>query len=223
MTAGGILALGLALAGGADDAEDLFRRFEERLSKAAALTWRFRATGDFFGEVHAGQERVQGQKYRVDYSSRASGEKWTERFDGTRRAVHRDEKEPLEPRVLPGLGVFLVGALRRGSVGEAYTALLHRKNPEKAPDPAEAFKVEGPAGGREELLGDRRALRLDYTLVQPGEKPDAPEKAAVRLWIDPETLAPLRRDLVSDSGAKLTETYGDLSTEKIDDAEFRIP
>lgn len=219
------LAGALAAAGRQDGAgaEELLGKVREKLAKVPALSVRFRASGDFFGEFHSGTLKIKGEKYACDYFSRASGEKWVERFDGTRRAVLFEGGKAEARPPLPGFAAYLRAAAGLGSVGESYTEVLHARGLAKAPDPAEAFKVSDVKDGGEQTLGTRKTRVVTYRLTSPGAAGEKPKVLAVKAWIDPEALVSVRREITLPGDTKLTETYADVSAGEVPDAEFAVP
>jgi outer membrane lipoprotein-sorting protein len=108
-----------------------------------------------------------------------------------------------------GLGVMLI---RQG-----------KKDDKEKEDPLKAVQVSEVKGGKEEKVGDRKALVLTYKLTIRNE----PVAFAGTVWLDVQTNLPLKRTLSAEVGGErftLTETYSDFRLNpKLDARTFELP
>jgi hypothetical protein len=99
--------------------------------------------------------------------------------------------------------------------------------PVEVADSKGRFPVSGFRLGPTEKVGEREAQRLEYQLFIKGQDgPDGkPAPFSVTLWLDPETLLPMKRVVLQEVlGIKITESYGKLLLNgKVDVRKFEMP
>jgi len=204
----------------APDGEQLLREVQDHLSNGKSLTLRFRATVDLFGELHSGTLKVKGEKYSVDYVSRASGEKWVEKYDGKKRRVLFEGGKTVDRPPVAGFAAYLTAAAALSSLGEAYTRVLESSAKESPPVDQLKFSEVTVTEVKDDT--GRKFRLVKYTLTTPGGKGQPPDVAKIDLWVDAEKPIAYRRE-VAFKGGKLVESYAGHSTAELDDAQFDVP
>ena len=219
-----VVALILPLAQEKNEAEELFKKMEAKVSKAKTL----RAV--MTGEMAEAKMKLSGEilldegsKVRLEVEGKTDSmtRKGTVVSDGKRMHLKSSgggAGDPPDPAPFDAPSTF--GTLIRVSLARAglLSALEFCDTEEKAKtDPETGFKVSGLKLGPKEKVGDREAQAVTYTVTRKGRD------AAATLWIDIATHLPLKRALKVD-GMELTENYSDVKLdEKIDAAKFEVP
>ena len=203
-----------------NEAEELFKRMEDKIAKAKAV--HLKATGEMdmmkfslSGEMNLGE----GGKMRVELEGQ-SGEREMKASlvsDGKRlRLESTDKGKPREFDISDKLTALSRACLARGGFLGTLDSFDNEKSVNAEADDlfaASAFKM-----GAREKVGERDAQSVEYKLDKKGHRTT---EAAV--WIDVETRLPLKRTLKK-GPVTLTETYSDFTLdEKIDPAKFELP
>jgi outer membrane lipoprotein-sorting protein len=210
-----------------NEAEEHFKKVEEKLLKAKSMQVKVTGTAP----MGAGQMTFDstlliddGNRARADselktpmgamkFTTLSSGSQlWSQKEGETRTA---DTPKTLTADLVRGFaragGLFSAGWLDAMSEKNAPNAKR-----QKIPEIAD-FKL-----GKKEKVGEREAQAIDFTLkgLESGEVP-------VTLWIDLETHLPLKREIRGLHGQQsmtLVETYGELKLDpKLDPAKFEVP
>ena len=179
---------------------DLLRQAEDKAAAAKSLRWTGTAVigadrKEFTVSLDAAfKEGGRGRLSALPKEGEAPSFCFTS--DGRRLLLESSKREsqsgdvdaafaPALNRILVRGGIFAINQLRPGTTGEKLLEDVKAVELTVSDDP----------------VGERAAKRLLYTLNVGGKK------AAVKLWIDPATLAPLRRELAGEKEPRITETY----------------
>jgi len=241
--------LALALAGGAAaqedapdssaEAEKLFREAEGVLRAAETLQLRFaggaEATPDGPMEIEGSLALDLGNRvhFRMTASLPAESIRMEIVSDGAEQVMTTAEGDAAprkhEQAADPGLRANLLGAASRAGVFLPVMMLsqVQFQKPGAKPAPPtveELYPVEGFTLLEPETVDGRDALVIGYRLASP-DLPGGPLE--LRLWIDEETKAPIRRTIViagpRGEPIEVLETYSDVVIdEEIDPATFDL-
>jgi len=215
-----LVAIALILPQEKNEAEDLFKKMEEKLAKAKTVQLKLS------GEMQPMKLGLTGEllfdeagKLRMELEGKAGPDlmKALMLSDGKKlRLESNDKKDPKQFEVPETLGKLARACFARAGFVGTLDALDNDRDVKLEPDAQFApkeFKL-----GAKEKVGEREAQAVDYKLAKEGH----PE-SVVTVWIDKETLLPLKRT-VKMGGMALTETYSGLKLdEKIDAAKFELP
>jgi outer membrane lipoprotein-sorting protein len=231
MTFGPLFLVLLGL--GQNEAEKLFRQMEEQIAKASALECAFETDNLETGKITRVKGTLlwtKGNKARLDlqvqvrdqtrlvmHTMISDGRQMRIRISGDGKSEdHSGEPPNVLDRLVPASLVrfslaplMFVEPISPGS-----------PNPEAT---EEAYGVSNFGLGKKERVGTREAQRIDYQLKLPGHE----RATAIALWIDVQTLLPLKR-VVSpnpdDAKSAVTETYGQIRLNgRIDSKKFELP
>jgi len=200
-----------------NEAEELFKKMEEKIEKAKSVQVKLRGTVDDM-ELSGALWLDEGGKVRIDLEGKSS------RGSMTAAAISDGKKARLDSSDRP--------APRRFDVPETFDRLI-RTSAARAgfvssfeffeggervkADPETAFVAKAFKLGVKEIVGDRDCQAVDYMVSRRGKD------ASVTVWIDTGTFLPLKRVLKADTKT-LTETYAAFKLdEKIDPAKFEFP
>ena len=205
-----------------DKAKELFERFEKKYDVTSlsvtidgSFTYKYGEPRDYLITTYKGTLQVKsGQKILVSITDTIGGRSKTSvvKSDGKKLVIARGtSKETYGTK--DGMTALLTGALTRGSW--VFVRDVLRKN--TIPPVTEILPISELKIAKSEQLGTVEATVLDYTLV-------ADEHTwKVKLWLDPVTLAPLKRQATADTADGpiiFSETYEKLSTDALDDKIF---
>lgn len=201
-----------------NEAEELFKKMEEKIEKAATVKLKTAGTADelkltmsgdlIFGEAARLRIRLDGKMDdRKVYVRQVS--------DGKRLRVESNLKP--KPKFFVVSDSF--GRMARLSFARSgYFATIAQVGEEKGMEEDELFAVAAFKMGAKEKVGDREAQAVEYRL----DKKNRPSSAAT-VWIDLETRLPLKR-VLKEGEATFVETYSEFALdEKIDPAKFELP
>ncbi len=201
-----------------DEAADLLKKVGEKFSKAKGL--HIKAAVKFTEKEKTADLEIEvwikGDKVKVHYKGDMGGEKSeiTLTCDGTRMATERDGKVSVNDAP-KDYAKGLRTVIERG--GAFFPVLIVH---DSEADTAELLTVSDAKSGKDETIGERTAKVVTYTITIKDDK----DKPAAKLWIDAETLAPLKRELTGDKGESLLETYSTHAfDEEIKDDVFNLP
>ena len=223
-------AVGLTWGMEKNGAEELFTKMEEKLLKADTLqvTLQTSIKRPEEVEIKAAIFLQEGNKARMemDYGALAlplpptiisNGTKWK----GIAPGVHLSELDTPS-----NLNRILTLAVTRGGT----TAIVYwlrspeRKAGEEEPDPETWLCVSEFTLGNQEEINGHHAQAIHFKLESGTIRTS---EAMVTLWLDRDTLLPIRRVFVSvqgDGESTTTETFHDLKlNEKIASSQFELP
>ncbi|HEU4339726.1 MAG TPA: hypothetical protein VFS19_06630 [Planctomycetota bacterium] len=222
-----VVAFVLVIAQEKNEAEELFKKMEEKLAKAKTV----QVKGSGSSEMSEGEMKAAtvllwetGNKARLDTELTIPGMgdiKGLYVSDGKHAAARGPEsKDGKTPEKLTS---DLVQSWARG--GGFFVIMWIEAATFKDENHPKRAQVPKPVGfkmGPKEKVGDREAQKIEYALTNIEA-----EDVSMALWIDPETFLPVKREMRGFHGKeKLTyfETYSDLKLdEKIDAAKFELP
>jgi outer membrane lipoprotein-sorting protein len=215
-----LIAISLLLPQEKNEAEELFKKMEGKLANAKTVQlklsgemqpMKFGLSGELLFD--------EGGKMRIEFEGKSGPDliKALMLSDGKKlRLESSDKKDPKQFEVPETLGKLARACFARAGFVGTLDALDNDRDVKLEPDAQFApkeFKL-----GAKEKVGDREAQAVDYKLVKAGH----PESVAT-VWIDTETLLPLRRAVKMGEMA-LTENYSGLKLDgKIDAAKFELP
>lgn len=208
-----MIVAAIVLAAVQQNAEELFRKFEEKVAKAKSVSVTFKLVSSE-GRMVEPEENLKisgtirfkpGDRMTFDVTvvEKSRVEKISGRSDG--RTLKVSGKE--EDRSSKGLSKFLSGAFVKSGF-----SLLQAIGGDKdgSPDPDTLFKPSDfkiAEGSRIEVKV------VSYTLEIEGKK------MAVSLWLDTEKLVPVQRRVTVEQ-MSFMEHYEKVSFDEIPDAEF---
>lgn len=215
-----LLALALFIPQEKNEAEELFKKMEEKFSKAKTVFLKFEGTLEpqgirMTGELHMGE----GTRTRCEVEAKKDSEKDSTSIISDGKSIQLlGRGNPISQTfdAPESFGRLMrIGAARAGILVSMEFAGGQTK---AGQDPKTAIVASGFKLGASEKVGDRESQSIEYTLSKEGDL-----DASVTVWIDPETHLPLKRILKK--GTKtLTENYPKITLdEKIDPAKFELP
>ena len=201
-----------------NEAEELFKKMEEKIAKAR--TAQARVTGELGPTgiaITATCWLGEGKEARVDLEGRIGGGVLKSNLisDGKKVRLEAPGKDPALFDAPEHLGRLSRTFLTRNGIMGMFDMAFESKSirAESAPN----TRMTDIASGAREKVGDREALEVRYRLGG-GKDPDR-----VSVWIDVATHLPLKR-VVKQGDTNLTVTYSEFKlNEKIDAAKFELP
>lgn len=221
------LALTLALLTVQENAEELFQRLAKKYDDGPCLSVKIKGTisgkeGDQSNqtEIVATARLKTGDKSVIEMTV-TGGISIKGKSDGKREISEDVSGKKDETPTKEGYYTFVVGGLTRAgfTLFAIWTSRVgDRRAEKKMPDLGTVFKPSGFALGTPEKIGEVDAKVVEYTLAveEIGD-------FKVKLWLDGEKLVPLKRVCTKSDGGRevtITETYEEISTADIPDAEF---
>ena len=227
MTALILIAAVLLLPQEKNEAEELFKKMEEKVAKAKSIQLSCSGTAKMSqGDMSLSADLLveTGNKVRLTCELKGPGETHKELFVSDGKAMKLLEGERVQSEKTPkALNADLILGLTRG--GGLFTAGWVQAVTLKDERHANRSKVPTCSGfkmGRKEKIGERGAQSIEFTI----KGMEAGDVACV-LWIDTETHLPLKREIRGFHGEEegtFVETYSDFKLdEKIDPAKFELP
>lgn len=204
------------------DAEKLFKKMEERLVAAKTLQFTVKVSTDRdpLDNMEMAFLLGEGNKLRIDCKMHKGEPADQVLFvsDG-KELKHKRGDQSWGPFKSPAdqNAVIKIGTARAGG---GYFLMYYRMNTKE--EAAKSLPVSGfKSAGREKIDGTEAEI-VEYAVEVPNRG-----RVAVKVWIDPARLVPLRRTQVGDfQGKKVTATTtyaGFKIDEPIDDAKFKVP
>jgi outer membrane lipoprotein-sorting protein len=223
-----------------NEAEQLFRKMETKLTGAKSLECTYEAkseggttAGRYTGSFKGSLALAEGNKSRLEMSGKFEGEevrKTTDVSDGERIVSLAEDGTEANNLTAPkwnndahraqmarsAFFLFVIGAPFGGSPFGA----------PKVFKADEELKVSDFKLGKKEKVGDKEAQAVQYNL---NVKQLAGPPYTVTVWIDTKTNLPLKRELTrfaeeAKSKSCVTEIYSKISIdEKIDPKKFELP
>jgi outer membrane lipoprotein-sorting protein len=201
------------------DAEQLFRKMEEKLGSAKAMnvTYEFQK-GKSPGRMSGTILLAEGNRLR--WEERPKGESLADEIiliaDGKSAALLGLENELAKPVAVPAnFRKVVVQTLARQGVC-AFKEVVGVARQGSAPEPGALPAGDFALGGKEKI-GGREAHVISYRMGIRGVA-----EWPVRLWLDTQTGLPLKRQ-TGDGEEALTETYSEFTLEpKLDGDAFRL-
>jgi outer membrane lipoprotein-sorting protein len=213
----------------ANDAEKLFRKMEETLTKAKTLQVSTEVIMKALGEevILVGPFRLaEGDRLNLTLVSTVAGKKRKGTFisDGKRieRAVDGPPKDSRPTP--PGLTRYCAGKFARAGIGFSFLLAVQDEGERaKARNIDEWYPVSGFRLGKREKVGGRTAQIIEHKLTWAGKEP----VFHATVWLDVKTNLPLKRILTSTKDGltiRFTEVYTDLILDaKLDSKLFDLP
>ncbi len=209
------------------EAEALLKKIEEKATKAKSLTYKSKMTMTLKGKevTFEGEGSLkEGNKAKVSFAGDLGGMTMEVSVvsDGSKMHVEgggpggaTDETVDAPKDLAEGLRICVVrvGAI----VAMSFTDKNHK---EKGTSFKELAVVSNLRIEKDEKVGDRAAKVLTFSL----EIEDDKNVGDVKLWVDAETLAPLKRELTGGRGETMVEIFSEwkLDVELKDDL-FKLP
>jgi outer membrane lipoprotein-sorting protein len=204
-----------------NEAEELFKKLEEQIAKAATVQATLKgdmksgpATIKFTAELLLGE----GNRARWELTKTMGSRSSESVFVSDGRRVSEVEMKEGAPAPFETPGTFgesmRIRFARAGIFGalDLQSEKLAKEDPSTAPAPSD-LKL-----GPREKTGGRDAQRVDYSLAKEGEP-----KRTVQLWIDLATQLPIRRE-VKAGPMTVTEEYTQFTLGgKVDAEKFELP
>lgn len=219
-----VLALVLAQA---NEAEELFRKMEEKLAKAKSLELAWKGEVEHVMPVKMKGMLLldEGKKLRLEIDGDMGGSPFEVRVVSNGRLMSIAGFGEGTKRVPQnGLNENMAAWLARGELHTGMCLGTSIRWTQDGIPPKEELRVSGFKPGKKEKVGEREAQAVEYALVI-AEEPKGEYGATV--WIDLETHLPLRRVLQKKEGARtvtITETFETLTLDgKIDASRFSLP
>ena len=214
-----VLAIATLLPQEKNEAEELFKKMEEKLVKAKTVHLKLEGSMEpmdfkITGELWLGE----GGRVRMDLEGKSGDMVRSVSMvsDGTTVNTSSDDRKK-SFKAPESFGKLVRTCIARaGFLGTVDTT---DSETEAGTEPGEGFTVSEFKMGAKEKVGERSAQGLEFTVTKKKKK----DTAAITLWIDVETQLPLKRTLKL-GGRSLTESYSGLKLdEKIDAAKFEPP
>jgi len=213
-----------------NEAEELFRKMEDKVHKAKSIQYESET-------VVEGPEKMsmvvkatlaEGNKANMSVTAEVDGKKvGVQGVSDGKKSRRKHGNEPVKMEETPkNMNIALSSTLTRlGITGMAATRDSKEEDPLKADKfdkdkfiPLSDFKM-----GAKEKVGDIETQIVEYSIRLRKDSPAIP----VKVWIDPKTNLPVKRAYeTSDRGkpSKVTETIKTLKLdEKVDEKLFELP
>jgi outer membrane lipoprotein-sorting protein len=215
-----VLAIALFLPQEKNEAEELFKKMEEKLAKATTITVKAK------GAMGAGDASFEGDLI-VGEDNRARSEVKLKSGDSTRpfSAVSDGGRTQVMPAgggeaqlfdTPEKLGIIIRKAIARGGFSAGVDALMTVRD--RNADPDQLSRVSAFKLGAKEKVGERDAQIVEWDLATKYES-----DIKVTTWIDSKSHLPLKRTVKYKRNA-IEETYSEFKLdEKIDAAKFELP
>jgi outer membrane lipoprotein-sorting protein len=214
-----LIAAALLLPQEKNEAEELFKKMEGKVTKAKSVHIKMAGRMDPEGLELTGELWLDdGNRGRCELKAKKDQETDTALLisDGKKVQMSGSGGKENRPFDAPESIVRLmrICASRAGVMG----TLDASQREEKAKvDPETAFTASDFKLGAKEKVADRESQAISYKLTRKGE-----QEASVTVWIDTETHLPLKRSMKKGSRT-LTETYTEFTLDgKIDAAKFEL-
>lgn len=201
-------------------AEELFRKFEEKVAAAKTVRVVCKAREPREGgDRHDGMFVVgEGGKARVEFDwAGAGGKTWKEAYVCDGAKAWSSKRAPAACASAAKLGPALVRGFARAGIA-ALSAVAPSFESGKEPPAGDSWKVSKFEVGEKAKEKDRELQAVKYVLNE-----GKPDEQKMTLWLDVKTLLPARRD-VDIGGWKLTETFEAFELDgRIDEGVFAPP
>jgi outer membrane lipoprotein-sorting protein len=223
------LAAALPVAGqGADDAEKLFRKMEQRLVRAKTL----RVAAEF--TMQASEEMkfkgtfslAPGDRARLAMISTVGGKtrKGLVVSDGKQMQWSNDGVVGSVAPTTPKMNELFAAKFARAGIGFSFLLAVRSDVPvETVKSIDELYPASGFRFGKKEKVDGRATRVVEHKLTWAGKEP----VFAVTVWLDAKTNLPMKRRLTATkdgSTITITEVYTDVALDgKLDDKLFTLP
>ncbi len=216
------------------EAEEFLKKVEEKATKAKTLRCKAKLT-----MTEGGQEMefdVEGSmaaegKFKLSMEGEMMGKAMQVAVicDGKKMAVDGESPfgggKPKEPADLPkgtAEGLRLL-QIRVGTITTMMLADAPRGMDETS-ELKDLFELSDIKFGKEEKIKDRAVKVLEYTLTFTGKQGGNNNSADCKVWIDAETLAPVKREITGPRGESFTESVSEWKfDEEMKDSLFELP
>ena len=220
----------LALAPQENEAEQLFTKMCAKIAAARTMRVRFETTltPGPKAQVSTGTLHMdQGNRARMEIEVKDKGDAGKILFvsNGAKMRL-RQGQSPLAGAAVPNLTNFF-GRLAGWGLLYGVPAIFRDEWPrdEQFEQALKAYRKEVFALGPKEKVGERDAQVVTFVLVITDE--DDRSKIRVVIWVDPQTLLPLKKEFRSfkdEATVYTAETYTEFKLdEKFDEALFELP
>ncbi len=212
------------------EAEAFLKKVEEKATKAKSLRYKAKLTLNEGGKEMGldGEGSAKEGKFKLDMGGEIEGKplQVTITCDGKRmRTESVNPGGRAEPQTIDApkdaaddIRLLLV------RVGALVTMVLGDHKRDEAKELKALFDVSGVKFGKEEKIKDRAAKVLEYTLTFNGKGAADNNTAEAKLWVDAETLTPIKREMTTSRGEAFTETFSEWKfDEEIKDDVFALP
>jgi outer membrane lipoprotein-sorting protein len=211
------------------DAEQWYRAMEKQITTARSLKMACKTSVDTGKNAHRVDVKLwaaTGNRLRVEGVAAFKPNKGDDILvvsNGKKTVVYLSAKTSAEERDTDLSGnQKIFDLLARSAVGTALDELVR---PGKQPPPGDISLSRFKLGPKERADGKREVQVVDYEVVLK-EKADS-HKIKVKVWIDTETLLPVRRVLmitVGSSDTQYTEVFTEFTLDPMIDAKmFDLP
>jgi outer membrane lipoprotein-sorting protein len=201
-----------------NEAENLFRDMEKKLTSGNALSY------EFEGKVELGDKKMsvkgsviigEGNRGRIEWSGTKDGNPVSMVFvsNGVKMQMIENGKAQGKKDAPKPPGELNRAASRTG----VFVWLLLVEGPISPDLETSDFKL-----GKKEKVGESDAQEIQYSLKVRGAKG---QPLSVRLWIDTKTTLPLKRVLIIIDGSDkitFTETYSNINPDAKDPKEVEL-
>jgi outer membrane lipoprotein-sorting protein len=214
------------------EAEEFLKKVEEKATKAKTLRCKAKMTMTEGGqemEFDIEASMAAEGKFKLSMEGEMMGKAMQVAVicDGKKMATEGEgpfggrPKEPADAPKGAGEGMRLL-FVRVGSITTMLMAEFRNKDDET--ELKDLFDVSDLKFGKEEKIKDRATKVLEYSLTFTGKQGGNNNTAEAKLWIDAETLAPVKREITGPRGETFTETFSDWRLdEELKDSLFELP
>jgi RNA polymerase sigma factor (sigma-70 family) len=217
----------LALAQGGNQAENLFRESEKKLSEADQAQITVESTLER-GTLKKGHLKgtlllAKGNKANMAVQGNLDGEefKMSAVSNGSKMKMEVTMSKPQEEQNTPkDLNAMFAGSFSRVGVLAGFRTRTQQAG-EQEPGLDDLYKVSDFVLGKKEKVGERESQVIEYKLVM-----DNRDTAETTIWLDTETKLPLKRVFNSkndNESYRVTETYQIRINGQIDEKKFELP
>jgi len=220
-----IAAFAILLPQETHEAEELFRKMEEKFTKANSfqLSWKVAATIKE-GELTAEGTVLlsEGNKARIDFAAKVLDQDQKDQFISDGKTLETYGSRSSSVATPETFNKTVLGSIARGGAVQALT-VINMKYYTRESDPRKLFTLSSFAMGKKEKVEKREAQVIEFKATLNPNK----QEATVKLWIDCESGLPLKRVFtVNEMKQEIvsTETYSNIKfDEKIDSSKFEFP
>jgi len=204
------------------EAEALFKKFEEKVAKAKTLKFKAKIAmemKEMAAEFESEGSLKEGNKFKFNLSGEMMGQahELAVTCDGTKLLADSGKGEPriedARKEMAEGMRILMARA------GAIMPMMLIAESSNQEKDLKEFMKVYEFKLGKDEKVGEKACKVLIYKAA-----PDTQKEATVTLWLEADSLKPLKREIKAERGEVFTETCSSwIYDEEIKDELFTLP
>ena len=202
------------------EAEAFFKKVEEKFAKVKSLSYKatvvFKGGEEGSANIEAEGAIREGNKVSIRFKGKLNEKDFTASItcDGANTRFDGTMGEPRTEEAKKEFGNAVRSLFCRGG---AFLPLFLADRKDGSKDDVQVVDLKF---AKDEKVGDRAAKVLTFTLTIKDDN----DQPSVTVWIDAETLAPLKRELKGKKGETMNETYTECKFDvELKDELFVVP